>query len=101
MGAPRRTLATNLTEIVRRVTSAQIDVVLVEVPGGAIVDRYLGVYAAAAKRFHTSLIGESLLRRLFAFSQLYTIDGTHLNARGHAAVAKRLSRVLRKTYGVR
>jgi lysophospholipase L1-like esterase len=97
---PPRELKANISEIVRRLAKEGIDVVLVEVPGGAIFDRYLGAYVSVARRYRVLLIGEGMLRRIFLLSHLYTSDGIHLNAKGHALVARRVGRVLQRKFNV-
>ena len=98
---PRATLQRNLSQIVERLTEAQIDVVLIETPSGIIVDRYAGVYADVARANRVRLVGEGLLRYLFAFSGRYTIDGIHLNRSGHALVARRLEGLMRGKFQIK
>lgn len=99
-GIDREALSANVEAIVRRLVEAQIDVVLVEVPGGAVVDRYLGVYAEIADRHQVRRVGELMLRRVFLMPFRYTTDGIHLSRLGHQVVAWHLGCVLSGVFSI-
>ncbi|MBN1866456.1 hypothetical protein JW916_04100 [Candidatus Sumerlaeota bacterium] len=98
---PREEMKADVSAIVQAIKDSGSNVILMEIPSARILNRHEGVYREVARQHHAFLVSDFVLRRIYLFSSDGTLDGIHLNRKGHAIVARCLERILRNRFGVR
>jgi len=109
-GRPRRTTEANLRRMIEEARAAGVEVVLIEIPRGLVVDPYRGMERTLARDYDLQLVTDSAIRSLFlrsapgplrfaGRSSWLSDDGIHPNERGHEFLARRVLEALRVPYG--
>jgi lysophospholipase L1-like esterase len=110
-GASRAETASNLRRMIEAARSVGADVVLMEIPRGACIDRFSGLERSLARRYDLELIPDTPIRNLILWSpyvppgvwsdasRRLSDDGLHPNERGNAFLADWVADALGRMYG--
>lgn len=101
----------NLETIIERCRAVGAEVVLVEIPRGIVIDRFMGLERRLARRQDLELISDSVLRRFVLLGPYappgmwlprewqLSDDGLHPNARGNEVLADDVRDALVRVFG--
>lgn len=107
----RRELAKqNLVAMIQRCREADVDVILMEIPRGFILDPFASLEREIAYQHDVQLVSDTWLRQIVLMSPIappgmwmpnsqLSDDGIHSNTRGSAVIAERVAMALRAMYG--
>jgi len=109
-GRSRSATLAVLERIVTALRDADVEVVLMEIPRGFVMDPYAGLERELARRHDLELVSDSAIRQLVLFSPCappgmwmkdghLSDDGLHPNARGNIHLADQAAHTLCRMYG--